>query len=327
MTTKFNFLYWVILPLIGSVCWLFFYTVNEPQTVFFGYAENKETQISLDEAARVKSVYVTPGQKVAKDQMLVELDYHSTDIDLAMTKHNVEQASRKIIQKRSEVLTALEKARSEKSEKLAALESEFAQAKSKLDYQKSLVDASKLSGFQNPLEHQLASLQKEIYTTGLAYDQLISSYQKMLTVPSPEEEEVAGLKEKMRLLSLEKNKTIIRAPFDGLVGNINCKNSEYIDAHTTMLSFYEVRPTEALAYVHESMSLTVKIGDEVNVSSVMHPGHTSRGVITGLGHRIIEIPERLRKIPEYKTYGMEVYIRLENGNAFLQKEALKFTLR
>jgi len=24
---------------------------------------------------------------------------------------------------------------------------------------------------------------------------------------------------------------------------------------------------------------------------------------------------------------MEVYIRLENGNAFLQKEALKFTLR
>ncbi len=327
MTTKFNFLYWVVLPVVFGACWLFFRSVNAPQTVFYGYAENKETQISLDEAVQVKSVAVTPGQKVMKDQVLVELDYKENDIELALTKHNIEQLNRKIVQKRSEVLAAIEKTKSEKTEKLAALESDMTEAKSKLDYQKSLVSQESASSFQNPLEKQILSLQKEITTTGTAYDKLIASYQKMLSDPSPEEEEAAGLKEKMRLLTTDNNKAVIKAPFDGLVGNINCKASEYVDAHTTLLSFYEVRPTEALAYIHESMSLSVNIGDEVNVSSVMHPDHVAKGVVTGLGHRIIEIPERLRKIPEYKTYGMEVYIRLENANAFLQKEALKFTLR
>jgi hypothetical protein len=44
------------------------------------------------------------------------------------------------------------------------------------------------------------------------------------------------------------------------------------------------------------------------------------GVISGLGHRIIEIPERLRKIPELRTYGREVLIEIPNNNHFLQKE-------
>ena len=74
------------------------------------------------------------------------------------------------------------------------------------------------------------------------------------------------------------------------------------------------------------MSLSVNIGDSVQVVSVMHPNHMAKGIITGLGHRIVEIPERLRKIPEYKTYGLEVYIGLDAKNIFLQKEALKFTL-
>jgi hypothetical protein len=47
--------------------------------------------------------------------------------------------------------------------------------------------------------------------------------------------------------------------------------------------------------------------------------------VIGMGHRIVEIPERLRKIPEIKTYGREVLIQIPSDNKFLQKEKVVLT--
>jgi len=68
------------------------------------------------------------------------------------------------------------------------------------------------------------------------------------------------------------------------------------------------------------MILEVKVGDELEVSSSLHPDHKVRGVVFGLGSRIVEIPERLRKMADFKTYGREVLIKIPEENNFLQKE-------
>ena len=323
---RFNFLYWLILPALVFACWKIYLSASQPQTTFFGYAENKETQLSVDVPVKVKNIFVSPGQKVSKDQVLIELDLEATELELVQTRHKIAQLRKEANVNKSELLASVEKARTEKAAKLAALERELAEVQSKLDYQKSLSTYKPGKDWNNPLEKNIVDIKAEIQASKAAYDQLIASLQKSLALSSPEEEEALGLEEKIKFLHYDRNKGSIKAPFDGLVGNVNCRTAEYIDGHVTLLSFYEIRPTQALAYVHESMSLSVNIGDSVEVVSVMHPTHTAKGIITGLGHRIVEIPERLRKIPEYKTYGLEVYIGLGAQNIFLQKEALKFTL-
>lgn len=322
----FNYLYWLVLPATIGFCYHLYTTASGPQKIFYGYAENKETQIRLDEAVRIKNIAVSPGQEVAKGSVLLEVEYNHADIDIAVTRHTIEQLKKKAQINKNEIRAALQKAVSEKTTKTAALESEIASVKSKLDYQLSLLNKNEKSSWNNPFNQSMEALSKELNSTRDSYNKVIESYKKILEIPSPEEEEARGLQEKLDLLNEAKKKSVITAPFDGLVGSIGCRNSEYVEGLSTLISFYEIRPTEAIAYVHESMSLSLRAGDSVWVSSVLHPVHGAKGTITGLGHRIVEIPERLRKVPEYKTYGMEVYIRLDNKNAFLQKEALKFSL-
>jgi len=112
----------------------------------------------------------------------------------------------------------------------------------------------------------------------------------------------------------------ILAPSDGLIGNIPCKEGENFPSFKTFINFYERNPTIVKGFVHESLILQVKVGDSLLVSSTLHPEQHITGIVTGLGSRIVEIPERLRKMPDIKTYGREVLIAIPAENNFLQKE-------
>jgi hypothetical protein len=50
-----------------------------------------------------------------------------------------------------------------------------------------------------------------------------------------------------------------------------------------------------------------------------------KGVISAKGYRVIEIPEKFRKIPDVKIYGVEVFITIPRANLFLQNEVLKIS--
>ncbi|HRW74331.1 MAG TPA: hypothetical protein P5563_00425 [Saprospiraceae bacterium] len=51
-----------------------------------------------------------------------------------------------------------------------------------------------------------------------------------------------------------------------------------------------------------------------------------RGQVVALGTRVVEIPERLRKMPEIKTYGREILVAIPPANEFLQKEKVQLFL-
>ena len=73
-------------------------------------------------------------------------------------------------------------------------------------------------------------------------------------------------------------------------------------------------------YVHEDLTLEVSIADKFTVSSLKDGAVSYPGRVVGLGSRIVEIPSRLRKNPDFKTYGREVLIEITKVNQFLQKE-------
>jgi len=142
----------------------------------------------------------------------------------------------------------------------------------------------------------------------------------LATVEAPSNVKAEILDTEIRHFEKEKDKLFIYAPSDGLIGNVTCKEGENISAFSTLMNFYKHNPTLVKGFVHESMILEVKVGDELEVSSSLHPNLKVRGVVFGLGSRIVEIPERLRKIADFKTYGREVLIKIPESNNFLQKE-------
>ena len=121
-------------------------------------------------------------------------------------------------------------------------------------------------------------------------------------------------------LSQQKQDITVTAPMDGLIGNIFCKEAEHISSYKTLLTFYEPHSGIIKGYVHEDLTLQVAIGSQFRVSSLKDDSKYYDGKVVGLGSRIVEIPARLRKVADLKTYGREVLIEIEKNNTFLQKE-------
>lgn len=326
---KINLLYWLILPALLMFCYYILMSYDSKASDFFGYTENKETEINLDYSAVVDQIYVTQGQLVKKGDLMLEMSKKAFDKEIENLNQSIAILNNKNTINTAEIRTAIEKVNAEKSQKIAQLKNEIAIEESKLAYNKSLLSANVTvvdnDKIIHPIQEKINSLKKEISNTEVSTSKILEAYTILLQKMKSTDVEAKTILTNKDYIIQEKNKLKIIAPFDGLIGNINVKKSEFVQAYTSLLSYYEPSPINVVGYVHESLSLKVNVGDSVEIRSIMHPQHTCKGAIVGKGHRIIEIPERLRKIPEYKTYGMEIFIEIPRKNMFLQKETVSIS--
>ncbi|MEM1359505.1 MAG: hypothetical protein AAGF89_14965, partial [Bacteroidota bacterium] len=95
---------------------------------------------------------------------------------------------------------------------------------------------------------------------------------------------------------------------------------EHVQSYETLLTFYEPHSRLVRGYVHEDQTLRVGLGDRFEIYSLKTAEVIYAATVTGLGSRIVEIPTRLRKLPEFRTYGREVVLEIPSENSFLQKE-------
>lgn len=155
-----------------------------------------------------------------------------------------------------------------------------------------------------------------------AYDLSIRGLKQELNLgQSPYREQIKRLKAEQAFeASQEHLPIVVTAPMDGLIGNISCKEEEHIPSYSTLLSFYEPHSGIIKGYVHEDLTLKVQFGDRYQASSLKDENTQYEGTVVGLGSRIVEIPARLRKIPDFRSYGREVLVEIPKDNSFLQKE-------
>ncbi len=81
-----------------------------------------------------------------------------------------------------------------------------------------------------------------------------------------------------------------------------------------------------MGYIHEELILKININDSIDIFSSSRPDIQNKGIVKTLGSRIVEIPPRLRKIKELKTFGREIIIEIPPDNPFLQKEKVILNL-
>lgn len=322
---NFNLFYIAIIAAIGLLI-----TVLRPdfhkELSFYGFAESRATEINYNYPVVVEKILVKPGQEVKAGEILVELSRRKT-------KEILEDQNFRIAELQADEALWKKKLRNEIGELAVNKQNQISEVKAKIEktqhelvYRKSLVEGltaiSPEETSYKPLEETLMRYHQKIEDLGQLFDLKIKGLEEELLLgQSPYREQIRRyLAEKAFDESQKVQPIVVTAPSDGLVGNISCKEAEHIPSYSTLLTFYEPHSEIIEGYVHEDLTLEVKIGQTFTISSLKDEHIKYQGKVIGLGSRIVEIPARLRKIDVIKAYGREVLIEIPTQNDFLQKE-------
>ena len=302
---------------------------------FFGFAENKETEINMSHPVEVEVIHVIPGQQVKKGELLLEVSHANVDLKLNKVGADIAELSTKDKLRAAELRSNISRLEALKLNKYNEIQAKIDGIQTEMELNRSLVKelksiriSSESSDAENsPKQLKINQLKKELTSTVVPLDIEISKLTAELNSSNnPYKIQIEKLENDRQYYEAEQEKLAILAPTDGLIGNIHVKNAENLSSFATLITFYEENPTLVKGFVHESLILEVSIGDEIEVISSLHPEHKCQGKVVGLGSRIVEVPERLRKMPDIKVYGREVLISIPKENYFLQKEKVVLNL-
>jgi len=323
---KFNILYLLLLP-CAYLLYLVGGNYQSDGAFFYGFAENKETELNLEVDCLITKVYVSPGEQVKMGQLLLEASQAKYDLKLSDIEYDLKEQKINTTLKKAQLQDDIAQLEIKKQVAVTELDRKIRSLEAKIELNEKLfdqissIDVPKNSTINKSARIELEALKNTRAIITQPLDQQIDILQKQVAqTGQPQVLQSQRLNKTKELIDKEREKLKIFAPSDGLIGNVHCIDGENISSFNTLISFYERNPTLVKGFVHEKLILQVKLEDQLSVSSSQHINHEVVGKVVGLGTRIVEIPERLRKIPEVKSYGREVLIKIPSQNPFLQKE-------
>ena len=331
---KFSLIHIVAL-LTGVILVISFSFKMNTTVTFYGFAENKETQINMENPVEVTRIHVTTGQKVKKGAVLLDVSSSILPVKINDAVYSIEELKTRYdmwkldLEGRISEKTILLDERT--SEIQAQIDQQFAQLEKNKKLASNLksidLNNTEKSDLKSPILLRIDALKEEMRYSKTSITTQINNLKNERYAPNnPMLSRIKILEKELGYYNIKKEKETILAPSDGLIGNIHCKEYEIISSFSPLITFYEESPTIVVGYIHEDLLLKVNLQDRVTVFSTSRPEIQNTGTIKTLGSRIVEIPPRIRKIKELKTYGREVIIEIPPDNPFLQKEKVTLIL-
>lgn len=322
---RFNFFYLVVL-LLGLSMFFLFKPPAEDELSFYGFAESNETAVNYNYPVVIDRIHIQPGQSVKAGAPLLEVSRRKAKETLADQQYRIAElrAEEQVWRQRRD--GELAQLRQNAGDNLAELDEKIAALQKELTFKQSLAKDLQTveiaDATYQPLKDEIADLKAERARRLNARDLRETNLIKETRLGnSPYREQIRRLEAEMTFEEDQKVQPFtVTAPMDGLVGNIDVKEEEHVQSYETLLTFYEPHSSLVRGYVHEDQTARVSLGDELEVYSLRSGGPRYIGKVTGLGSRIVETPSRLRKLPDFRTYGREVTIEISPDNVFLQKE-------
>jgi len=323
---KYFNLYYIAIIGVGCLLWHLNGTLSKEVIAFYGFADNEETEINFNHSVAVDKIYVSPGQAVKKDMPLLEVSRIKSNEKLVDQPYKIQELKAKEAHWKAEKEGQVVLIEAQKQKKIANLEEQIIQLQKEQAFQNSLYqDLKSIDTAQkntSTFADKISVLEREKNRVIGNYDLEIQQMQQQISIGSnPYRVAIQRLEAEQSFEQENKNIQIsIKAPSDGLMGNIYAKEGEHVPAYKTLASLYEPNPSLVKGYVQEDLILHVALQDSFLIRSTKQEGISCYGIVTGLGSRIVEIPERLRKVANLKTYGREILIQIPKQNNFLQKE-------
>lgn len=319
-------LFYPAVALIGIALFFLFQPPAAEQLSFFGFAESSETTLNYNYPVVVDEILARPGQSVEKGQTLLLISRRKSKEALADQQFRIAELRSEEQLWRQGKQGDLTQLGLRANSELAGLETELEETRAELSYKRSLSEGlSTLTAPEAsylPLEQKINRLTAEIARK----QELITAREEGLKSElrlggNPYREQIRRLEAEMTFEEEQMVRSFtVTAPADGLVGSVDVRLGEHVPSYQTLLTFYEPHSNLVRGYVHEDQTMRVSIGDAFEVYSLKVPDVVYAATVTGLGSRIVETPTRLRKLPDFKTYGREVVLEIPAANEFLQKE-------
>ena len=295
--------------------------------VLYGFANNQELNINMEHAANVQVIYVQPGQKVQKGDVLLDVNRASIAVSQSNINHDIQNLYSQYQIWESGLSNSIRTLKAQKVERKNELQSAIKKLESEMSINATLikeidsVDPIEDANGNNPRQIELNGLIADLRLSMRTFDAEINKLHRELKNPeNPLLIQIEKLNNNLSFVQDEEESLNIVAQQEGIIGTIFCKVGENIPAFSPYLSIYEESPNHVKGYVLESLILKVNVGDTLQIQSVSHPEESIYGAVIGMGSRIVEIPPRLRKNPAFVTYGREVEIKIPSQNPFLQNE-------
>lgn len=321
-------LFYIAVIGVGVVLYLFQRDLKESIVSFYGYAENKETEINFNYPVQISKIHVSPGQSIVKDAPLLEVVRIQSKLDDNDQSYKVDMVQEEKQLWQSKIEGQLKLLSAQKENEL----SQISQKKNELIKEQSfglslyegLESIDMPEGVNDELNLEIEALDKQAQQVRHLYDQKIANKNmELASGGKPYDIEVNRLRYIERTKDEQaKIEVVITAPQDGLVGNVYCKEAEHFSSFKTLLSIYEPNPSIVKGFIQEDFITKISLNDSILVRSAKEASLVYMGKVVGLGSRIVEIPPRLRKRPDMKTYGREIITSIPRSNSFLQKEKI-----
>lgn len=277
------------------------------------YAKNHK--LSAEVPAKVKKVWVKPGQQINPGDTLIELLSESIiqELEKANLKltsiHSDQQAQNRSMR------SALNLAKSEIQLEVATLENDIRMAENELMLNRRLAAGpSKISGL-SPLEIRIQDLKEQvnIRKAELTHreDEIKNRYSLQLNQFKNQE---ILLKTEIEMLKSQQIGLIKISDFKGVVETVYVKSGEVVEDFTDLISLLPSSPTSVVGYLSTG-HLAPEIGSPIQIVSMTATHYPIQGKVIGHGS-IVPLPEILQKATAVKAFGREIFLEIPSDNPF-----------
>jgi multidrug resistance efflux pump len=327
---KFNILYLLFPSALAACFWIASDFQYQSVNSFFGIAEIEPHTLNFDHDIAIRDIFVKTGDLVKKGDTLAvfyraELDEQTlanvADLRLTETERAAEYS---ILEKEKELV------RARLSADVRELRSEISLLITE-DSLNTLFRSSVYAGLKpagnkimadktEALKKQIDDLQRN----AAEEIRIIGSKQSALgAVASAKKEELNAVRTQ---LENEKNRLFLIAPFDGYIEAVLVTRNALVEAFAELMKLNPPLPNTVIGFIHEASEAPLSVGQEVELISFNRPDVKCTGLITSINPRMTELPLRLRKFIEMRSWGREVLVQLPPQNRFYISEKITINL-
>jgi HlyD family secretion protein len=328
---KFNILLLLLPAAIAGCIWIAFDFQGQSTNMFFGIAETESQTLNFDRDIAVHEVRVKAGDFVKKGDTLAiftraDLDKTEAERRGEMARAETERAAEHtVLEKEKELVGARLQAKiSEIKAEISLLRTEDSL---KTAYRKNIYGDLTAAPENKLVAERTAALQKEIGDhQAQARDELRllearQAANRSITLAKTGQSQV-----EIGFVQAERGRLLLLAPIDGYVEELLFSRNALVPAHRDLIKINPLTPNRIIGFIHEATEVPFSIGQSVELVSTSRPEVKATGVIVGSNPKMTELPLRLRKFIEVRSWGREVFIQLPEQNGFFISEKIAISI-
>ena len=327
-------LFYVVWSIALAVVVVIIVTQRHETTTFYGLAETRETMINAESPVAIKRLLVMAGQEVRKGDLLVEFERPELTLKINEIRHERDELETKRYIRLEEIKAQINRIRAQKARKTSEIRGRIQQLEVRCQINKKICsdlttvpdEIGDRDKNRSPLKIRIASLEEELALESGKLQVKMDFLLGVMNAPeSPDGICMQRLQRELDLLLKERNKLYIFSPVSGVVGTVNVKVGEKVSPFEPVLTVHTRSPSYVKGFIHESAYNRIAVGDDVVVGSPARIDKEVRGTVVGVGSRIVELPERLRRRPDVQVWGREVFIKVPDNNILLLGEKIRIS--